>query len=122
MPKWSHDGTFSSEFRRDVWEFSRFEGFLRVAFAVHAGAWLVGSWATRAGWLPVAATWLLKMENIAKIAKLSQNGKFSSDFRRDVWEFSRFEGFLKVACGVDASAWLVGSWATRAGKPVSKRF
>ena len=76
----------------------------------------MGSWATRAGWLPVAATWLLKMENIAKIAKLSQNGnKFSSDFRRDVWEFSRFEGFLKVACGVHASAWLVGSWATRAG-------
>ena len=67
MPKWSHDGTFSSEFRRDVWEFSCFEGFLRVAFAVHAGAWLVGSWATRAGWLLVAATWLLKVENIAKM-------------------------------------------------------
>ena len=88
--------SFLSEFRRDVWQFSRFEGFLKVAFGVHAGAWLVGSWATRASWLPAAATWLLKMENIAKITKLSQNGKFSSEFRRDVWEFSR-AGWLLVA-------------------------
>ena len=59
--------SFLSEFRRDVWEFSRFEGFLRVACGAHASAWLVGSWATRAGWLLVAATWLLKVENIAKM-------------------------------------------------------
>ena len=54
---------------------SRFEAFLRVAFGVHAGAWLVGSWATRAGWLPVAATWLLKVENVAKMVSC-ENGRF----------------------------------------------
>ena len=61
------NGKFSSEFRRDVGKFSRFEAFLGDAFDVHAGVWLVGSWATRAGWLPVVAIWLLKVENVAKV-------------------------------------------------------
>ena len=67
MEKRCQNVNFSLEFRRDGWEFSRFEGFLRIAFGVHAGTWLVGSWATRASWLPAAATWLVKVENIAKM-------------------------------------------------------
>ena len=61
------NGKFASEFRRDVGKCSRFEAFLGDAFDVHAGVWLVGSWATRAGWLPVVAIWFLKVENVAKV-------------------------------------------------------
>ena len=98
--------SFLSEFRRDGWEFSRFEGFLRIAFGVHAGTWLVGSWATRASWLPAAATWLVKVENIAKMVT---RWYVFIGIQKGRLEFSRFEGFLRVAFAVHAGAWLVGS-------------
>ena len=58
-----------------------------------------------ATWLP--ATWADEIEKAEKLGKCW----FFPDFRRDVWEFSRFEGFVEVAFDLRSAAWLAARWA-----------
>ena len=81
----------SKVFRRPVWEFSRFEKFVQVAFEL---AWL-------------AARWADGMEKAEKVGKML----VFLDFRGDVWHFSRFDGFVEVAFDLRSAAWLAARWA-----------
>ena len=68
------------DFRGDVWDFFRFEGFVKVAFGLLSPAWLAARWANR----------IEKVETVGKMLVFV-------DFRGGVWNFSRFEGFGKTS-------------------------
>ena len=72
---------------------------MRVAFGLLSAAWL-------------AATCANPIEKVETVGKML----VFVDFRGDVWDFSRFEGFVKLARGLLSPAWLAARWAKQIEK------
>ena len=78
-------------------------------FPVSTGLWKPSTCVLPPGWLQGGLMGSKKWKRLGKYY-------FSSDFRRDVWEFSCFEGFAEVAFNLRSAAWLAVRWADRIQK------